>query len=54
MSKVLEPGECDCACHKNEGVFHVMPCCDNCPHCDKRIRNGWMDSHLQSCPNKKV
>ena len=38
--KVFPVYECNCACHKGEGVSHVTACCHVCDHCGLRIRIG--------------
>lgn len=43
---VVDIDHCDCDCHRMEGVYHMMPCCEYCWRCDGRIRLGGMDQHL--------
>lgn len=45
---------CDCDCHHDKGVFHIMPCCGVCPYCKERIRSlasdlGDLDPHTPEC-----
>lgn len=41
---------CDCDCHTNPNIHHMMPCCDECPWCKERIVIGWYETHKKSCP----
>jgi len=46
-------GECSCDCHSNVfEVMHIMPCCDICPVCHKKIRYGY-DKHVKSCKDSR-
>lgn len=39
MSKYPNPDECDCSCHYNDGVRHVIACCYECANCGKQIKH---------------
>lgn len=28
---------CNCQCHRYEGIYHVRPCCTQCPTCHMRV-----------------
>lgn len=45
--------ECECSCHFEEGVYHIMACCDICPACEKRIKFGY-DKHVAACKEKYI
>src|SRR3989344_1726649 len=46
MSRILDPLECDCDCHTNAHIMHVMACCDGqCPECQLQIKRGMMETH---------
>jgi hypothetical protein len=47
MSRVFEAFECDCSCHVEGHTNHMIPCCETCPHCGKRISYGWLKTHIQ-------
>ncbi len=40
---------CNCICHKEPGVMHIMACCDDCPKCHANIGRFEMSSHLSEC-----
>lgn len=42
-------GECNCDCHKIEGMVHCMACCSECPRCGRRITIGMGDLHDKEC-----
>jgi hypothetical protein len=48
---MLEIGECDCLCHIDEHIMHIMPCCDECPSCEKNFKFG-IDQHTEKCKIK--
>lgn len=39
--------ECDCDCHEG-ACMHIMPCCDQCPICEKNIRFRFAE-HYEKC-----
>jgi len=41
--------ECDCDCHKIEGVVHCMACCSECLKCGRRVKIGIEDFHAKEC-----
>jgi hypothetical protein len=43
--------ECHCACHRNSGIEHCMPCCHPCPVCGMRIAYGFED-HVKNHSRK--
>jgi len=41
--------ECKCDCHEpNNHVSHIMPCCEQCPSCELKIKFGY-DKHVEKC-----
>jgi hypothetical protein len=39
--------ECNCPCHKDQHVLHIIMCCITCDYCHKRISPaGAMKNHL--------
>jgi len=49
---VYDPEECSCDCHENEYVMHMMPCCEQCPHCKKNIQYS-IDEHVKECLQRR-
>ena len=43
------PEECDCHCHGNPHVRHIMACCSSCSHCGKRIEITELQAHTEKC-----
>ncbi len=43
---------CDCACHRAEGVYHIMPCCSPCPQCGKGIKRVFLKEHRARCKSE--
>lgn len=41
--------ECDCDCHKFEGMVHCMACCSKCSRCGRRVKIGMEDLHDKEC-----
>lgn len=41
--------ECDCSCHKNKEMKHIMACCLKCEHCGRNIRSGALSEHEECC-----
>lgn len=31
--------ECDCSCHRDKNIYHLVACCETCPMCERRVRN---------------
>jgi hypothetical protein len=44
-----DPDICTCDCHISEGVAHIVPCCQTCPHCDGNIVVSAYDRHVAHC-----
>lgn len=45
MSRVISGDECRCACHRDRGTRHCVPCCDGkCKLCRKYVTN--MTAHV--------
>jgi len=42
--------ECMCECHFNEYVEHIIPCCEQCRYCEKRIKIS-ATLHEMRCPD---
>ena len=41
--------ECKCDCHEdNASVMHIVPCCERCSICGKRIK-GNVGKHKKKC-----
>jgi len=40
---------CDCSCHYQPDVVHMISCCKECPHCKHNIETGYFDSHVKDC-----
>ncbi len=49
ISSGAHTSECQCACHHNEHMNHVMACCRQCPHCHKNIVTHCFDDHVNDC-----
>lgn len=50
-----EPHEiCHCNCHAMEGVYHVMACCHQCPHCGANIARGFEVEHGKRCEQEHL
>ncbi len=43
---------CDCECHTDPSVVHIMPCCEKCPHCGGNIVIAFYDEHVAKCTRK--
>ena len=41
--------ECDCLCHSNPGMQHIVMCCSRCKSCKKRIRREQYEQHIEKC-----
>ncbi len=40
---------CKCACHKNKGIMHCVPCCYQCAYCHKDIATHKFSEHMKNC-----
>lgn len=40
---------CDCNCHANENIMHIVACCRNCPGCNAHINTNYYDKHTKNC-----
>lgn len=47
-----EMEHCNCDCHEQFGVEHIIPCCYNCHYCDNNIVTFYYDSHIKDCEEK--
>ena len=45
--------ECDCRCHADKNVRHIVACCAKCPWCRKRIRNSARATHVDACRDER-
>lgn len=43
------PEECDCDCHDNPNIRHVMACCSSCQHCGRPVKSFELKGHEQKC-----
>ena len=41
--------QCDCDCHSEPGIIHIVSCCDLCAICGRNIAHGEMNRHLAAC-----
>lgn len=42
--------ECVCVCHTTRStMLHVKPCCHECPHCHRKIKDGVFVRHENEC-----
>ena len=41
--------KCNCDCHHDKNIRHVMPCCQVCKYCKENIESGYYDSHVEKC-----
>ena len=48
---VIDYDECNCDCHKYDGVMHFVPCCDICHVCKKNIKYRY-ESHVKECKQR--
>jgi len=44
--------ECRCSCHTTEASrsAHIVPCCNPCQHCGRRIKSVHLSAHEGRCP----
>ncbi len=40
---------CNCECHRNPSVRHIMACCKPCPKCQQPIVKQQYETHVQKC-----
>lgn len=40
---------CNCLCHTNPGMTHVMACCHPCENCGENIRSAATYLHKKDC-----
>ena len=40
---------CNCRCHHCESVKHLVPCCEQCPHCEQLIKIAYFQMHIEDC-----
>lgn len=45
---------CNCICHKQKGVAHIVACCLPCKECGKNVRGRDYKNHMELCHGKKV
>lgn len=47
--------ECNCPCHIIRGFMHIVACCNQCPHCNKRFKTSYdnklFKEHVEQCKN---
>jgi hypothetical protein len=43
---------CNCPCHNNNNVRHIMPCCFYCEFCSQKIKYHHYTSHIKVCEEK--
>ncbi len=48
---VIDFNECQCSCHKNNSIKHIMACCFKCPHCGKNT--NFITQHIESTHSKE-
>jgi len=42
---MIDIEECDCICHREPGVSHIMNCCFYCEKCGKNIQFAFWEMH---------
>ncbi|MFT3715054.1 MAG: hypothetical protein QM774_03650 [Gordonia sp. (in: high G+C Gram-positive bacteria)] len=47
--QVLAGDECECLCHRNPSVQHVVACCGQCDDCRTRVRRDALETHPARC-----
>lgn len=45
--------ECNCKCHTNSSIKHIMACCWKCPNCGKHILFIFQNEHMKKCNLKQ-
>lgn len=48
---VVDLEECDCDCHGELNIMHIIPCCTICRYCHKRV-STLIELHEQTCENR--
>lgn len=47
---------CSCDCHEmtkmGMRMYHIGPCCNQCPHCKGNITFFYYDKHVEECKSK--
>lgn len=51
---VMNFEECHCSCHYMEGVYHVVACCHQCPHCHMNIKTWAFEEHVKECEKEQA
>ena len=46
--------ECDCACHRHDGMLHCVPCCSKCRICGLNIKRGFEALHREECEKEHL
>ncbi len=55
LMSCVDDGTCNCDCHKPEiRAICLISCCERCPDCRKRIRNGAMLFHKTICTSRRI
>lgn len=49
----IENNVCDCMCHTDANVMHIVACCEYCKYCDSNIRLGMMEYHKKECKRSR-
>lgn len=42
-------GFCDCTCHAESGVMHIVPCCHPCEGCGANVPPLALREHMRGC-----
>lgn len=51
---MIEDDQCRCGCHEEPpSQLHMLPCCRDCPHCGKRIREEVYERHAERCARER-
>lgn len=45
--------ECNCHCHDNPHIHHIVACCVQCPVCCVNIKYGF-NEHYEECKQNQV
>ncbi|MFT3900065.1 MAG: hypothetical protein QM728_07480 [Gordonia sp. (in: high G+C Gram-positive bacteria)] len=43
--EVIAGDECECPCHRDPSIHHVMACCADCAECRTRVRTAALATH---------
>lgn len=46
--------ECDCICHENNSLVHIVACCLGCGRCGKVIGLSQLIEHEEVCHKKEA